>query len=175
MFAEHGYAETTVAAVAGHAGLTERTFFRYFDDKKEVLFVENGLGELVAARTAASNSASVLEQAADGFRAIAEQLQSEPARVRRRARIVAATPELQEREMRKFSQWTTAVTQALTDKAVEPLPARIAAEVATALFRIAYINWTEASDHVDLIDTVDALLEIHRSVTSASPRADTIA
>lgn len=173
LFAEHGYAETTVAAVAAYAGLTERTFFRYFDDKKEVLFIENRLGELVAERTAASNASSALGMAADGFRAIAAQLQAEPSRVRRRARVIAATPELREREMLKFSEWTSAVTEALTADRVEPRAARIAAEVATAIFRIAYHDWTEAHDHVDLVDTLDALLKIHRSVSSTVPRVPT--
>ncbi len=145
----------------------------YFQDKKEVLFIENGLAELVATRAESSDASSVLERAADGFRAIAEQLHAEPARVRRRARIVAATPELQEREMRKFSEWTVAVTRALAADGVEPSAARIAAEVATALFRIAYGSWSESSDQERLVDAFDALLDTHRSVTFV--RTDTSA
>src|ERR1700723_1431847 len=38
LFQELGYARTTVEGIAGRAGLTERTFFRYFADKREVLF-----------------------------------------------------------------------------------------------------------------------------------------
>lgn len=170
LFAEHGYAETTVAAVAEHAGLTERTFFRHFDDKKEVLFIENRLNELVATRAAASDATSALEMAADGFRAIAALLQSEAARVRRRARVIAEARELQERELLKFSQWTVAVAQALETDGVEPQAAQIAAEVATALFRIAYGHWTEASDAADLVNMLDALLGVHRSITDTVPR-----
>lgn len=170
LFAEHGYADTTVAAVAEHAGLTERTFFRYFEDKKEVLFIESGLGDLVVARTAASSATSALGMAADGFRAIAEQLQSEPSRVRRRARVIAESPELQEREMRKFAEWTAAVTQVLQADRVEPRAARVAAEVATAVFRIAYETWAAAAEHDDLVATLDELLELHRLITHTVPR-----
>lgn len=38
LFAAHGFEETTAAEIAGAVGLTERTFFRYFSDKREVLF-----------------------------------------------------------------------------------------------------------------------------------------
>lgn len=170
LFAERGYSETTVAAVAEHAGLTERTFFRHFDDKKEVLFDENHLAELVAAETAASDGPAAVEMAADGFRAVAAQLQVEPARVRRRALVIAASPELQERELIKLTRWTAAVTRALEAERVEPRAARIAAEVSTAIFRIAYGMWLEATDHVDLVDTLDALLEVLRSVVDTVPR-----
>ena len=42
LFAEQGYEETTVAEIAERAGLTKRTFFRYFSDKREVLFSGSG-------------------------------------------------------------------------------------------------------------------------------------
>ena len=38
LFDEQGYEATTVAEIAERAGLTKRTFFRYFSDKREVLF-----------------------------------------------------------------------------------------------------------------------------------------
>ena len=38
LFADRGYDQTTVADIAARAGLTERTFFRHFADKREVLF-----------------------------------------------------------------------------------------------------------------------------------------
>lgn len=170
LFEERGYSETTVAAVAEHAGLTERTFFRHFNDKKEVLFDENRLGELVAAETRASDASTAVEMAADGFRAVAAQLQLEPARVRRRALVIAASPELQERELLKITEWTAAVTRALEAERVEPRAARIAAEVSTAIFRIAYGIWLEATDPMNLVATLDALLKVLRSVLVTVPR-----
>lgn len=169
LFAEHGYEETTVAAVAAHAGLTERTFFRHFEDKKEVLFTQHVFVDLVAARTTSSTSTTALEMAADGFRAIAEDLHADPARVRRRAQVIAASPELQEREMRKFSEWTGAVRDALIAEQVEAQAAWIAAEVATALFRIAYLTWVGATEEQDLTTAYDAVIQAHRSVTTSVP------
>ena len=89
LFAERGYAETTVAAVAGRAGLTERTFFRHFRDKQEVVF-DTDLAGMVAAATAASTATSALDMAADGFRAVCTHLQALEPQVRRRAAVVAA-------------------------------------------------------------------------------------
>ena len=38
LFLERGFEQVTVAEIAERAGLTERTFFRYFTDKREVFF-----------------------------------------------------------------------------------------------------------------------------------------
>jgi len=38
LFRERGYEETTAAEIGAKAGVTERTFFRHFSDKREVLF-----------------------------------------------------------------------------------------------------------------------------------------
>ena len=171
LFAARGYAETTVAAVAEHAGLTPRTFFRYFPDKKEVLFSGEDLAETVRTAAAASTAPSALGMAMAGLRAVAAEIQTDPSRVRRRAAVIAATPELREREMLKISRWTGAVVDALASQDVEPRAARIAAAVATALFRIAYADWTGSASRDDLVTTLDELLEVHYSVTSSVPRA----
>src|SRR5215469_13715779 len=38
LYCERGFDQTTVTEISERAGLTERTFFRYFADKREVLF-----------------------------------------------------------------------------------------------------------------------------------------
>ena len=40
LFEERGYADVTIAEIAERAGLTKRTFFNHFVDKREVLFAE---------------------------------------------------------------------------------------------------------------------------------------
>src|ERR1700722_2271036 len=62
LYGERGYEQTTVAEIAERAGLTKRTFFRYFADKREVLFWGTEVLEqqMVAAIEAAPASASTL-------------------------------------------------------------------------------------------------------------------
>ena len=55
LFDERGYEATTVAEIAERAGLTKRTFFRYFSDKREVLFSGSGLETLEIVEVAAAN------------------------------------------------------------------------------------------------------------------------
>src|SRR3954447_7255585 len=99
LYTEHGFDETTVAEIAERAGLTERTFFRHFADKREVLF--SGAGEfqemLVGNVAGAPDSLAPIEAAAEGALAAAAMLQQRAEFARQRARIIAANAELQER------------------------------------------------------------------------------
>src|SRR5665213_2511049 len=63
LYVERGFEQTTVAEIAERAGLTARTFFRYFADKREVLFAGSiGLQEqLVGALDGAPGSASPMD------------------------------------------------------------------------------------------------------------------
>ena len=74
LFEEQGYEETTVAEIAERAGLTKRTFFRYFSDKREVLF--SGSEELerrwLEAVTAAPPEATPLAVVTAGLDPVAE-------------------------------------------------------------------------------------------------------
>src|SRR5947208_9266691 len=98
LYGERGYEETTVAEIAERAGLTKRTFFRYFADKREVLF--SGSAQLqqliVDAVVAAPATASPLDAVAAGLDAAAARFDMRELSAARQ-RIIAAHPELQER------------------------------------------------------------------------------
>ena len=70
LYGERGFENTTVAEIADRAGLTERTFFRHFADKREVLFAgsEDLEAAMVAAIAAAPESAAPLQVVAAGLR-----------------------------------------------------------------------------------------------------------
>src|SRR3954454_25238563 len=118
LFDERGYEETTVAEIAERAGLTKRTFFRYFSDKREVLF--SGSEELrrrwLEGVAAAPADAAALAVVAAVLDPVAELFTERHAFARIRARIIEANPELQERELIKLQRLTGAITSALVER-----------------------------------------------------------
>ena len=144
LYAERGYDQTTVAEIAARAGLTERTFFRHFADKREVLF---GGGDrfratLVDPVDAAPASATALEAVAAGIEAAASVFPSVEL-VRRRQALLSANPELQERELIKLAALATALADALRRRGVPGTAAQLAAETGVTVLRVAMTRWTE--------------------------------
>src|SRR5258707_4907397 len=101
LYTERGYDQTTVAEIAERAGLTERTFFRYFADKREVLFWGAGrLQELlVDAVASAPASAPPIDAVAAALEAAGALLQERRETARQRQTVIAANAELREREL----------------------------------------------------------------------------
>ena len=152
LFAERGYENTTVTDIAQRAGLTKSTFFRHFQDKREVLFGDGTLTALVAgAIAAAPATATPLEAVAQALNAVGRQAFT-PARrefgARRRA-VIAANPELQEREALKGLALTASMTAALNQRGVPDLTARVAAELGALAWKIAYERWSDPANGDD--------------------------
>src|SRR5215475_10047386 len=84
LYTERGFDQTTVAEIAQRAGLTERTFFRHFADKREVLFWgQDALMQLVTTQIAdAPDSASPLETVGGALRAVGEIFEGRRAHAR---------------------------------------------------------------------------------------------
>src|SRR2546430_128380 len=114
LYAEHGFEQTTVAEIAGRAGLTERTFFRHFADKREVLFAGSAVlrDHIVNAVAIAPASASPIEAIAAGLDAAAGVFPLERREhARRRAAVIAANAELRERELTKMASYSAALVE----------------------------------------------------------------
>ena len=144
LYERDGFEQTTVAAVAERAGLTERTFFRYFPDKREVLFSnENELrARLMAAVVAIAADRSIRDAIMAGLDAVANELQPRREELRRREEIVALHAELRERELIKLASWTAALDEALRVRGgVTEMTAKLAASIAIAVFAIATQRW----------------------------------
>ncbi|HZE05973.1 MAG TPA: helix-turn-helix domain-containing protein [Solirubrobacteraceae bacterium] len=141
LFEERGFEQTTVAEIAARAGLTERTFFRHFADKREVLFrgSEALRDMLVAAIDEAPAAASPLEAVTAALDAAGAAFAREFAR-RRRA-VILANPELLERELIKLASLTDALADALRGRGVRDPVARLASETGMAVFRITFERW----------------------------------
>ncbi len=147
LFLERGYDETTVAAIAQRAGLTERTVFRHFADKREVFFHSAAAldGLLVEAVAGAPDGLSPFELATAGIDAIAGHLTDRDFS-RRRQEIVDVTPELEERELRKMAHLAATLSQALRARGVQEPQAELAAEAGIVIFRVAFERWVAADD-----------------------------
>ena len=144
LYAERGYEETTVAEIAERAGLTERTFFRHFADKREVLF--RGSGELqeliVDAVDAAPASARPMEAIAVGLEAAGTIFDaSRRAYSLQRQSVIDANPELQERELVKLASLATVLAEALRRRGVQDPAAELTADAGIAVFRVAFDHW----------------------------------
>jgi len=172
LYSERGFDHTTVAEIAARAGVTERTFFRHFADKREVLFPPEGsqhLQELLVTAVAdAPASLAPLDAVAAGLEAVGAPLQERRALVRYRAAIIAATPELRERELIKLAAWSTALSDTLQGRGLDDAAARLTAEVAIAVFRIAFARWVEDSSDRDLSQVIHESLDVLKALATGA-------
>ena len=149
LFAERGYETTTVIEIAERAGLTKSTFFRHFPDKREVLFGGDTMTRLLADGIAdAPAGATPLEAIGHALDAVGKQAFTPALRefsARRRA-VIAASPELQERETLKGLALIIAMTGALKERGVPDLTAQVAADLAALTLKIAYERWSDVTD-----------------------------
>jgi len=156
LYGERGFESTTVAEIAERAGLTERTFFRHFADKREVLFGGAGqLDELLRSAVAAAPDGTTPTQAvAAGLDAVAAVLTERRDFARRRQPIIAANAELRERELIKLASWAVVLADALRERGVDPSTATLAGEVGIAVFRIAFQRWVDDPEATDLSEGI---------------------
>jgi AcrR family transcriptional regulator len=166
LYAEQGFEQTTVAEIAARAGLTERTFFRHFADKREVLFygMEMLRDLLVRAVAAAPASATAMDAVGAAFEAAGSVLQENPERVRLRDAIVSANAELRERELIKLAALATAVAGALRDRGIPEPAASLAAETGAAVFKVAFARWVSEPGQPDFAAIFRELTEELRGV-----------
>jgi AcrR family transcriptional regulator len=152
LYVERGFEQTTVADIAERAGLTARTFFRYFADKREVLFGGSGALQehLVSAVDGAPDSASPMEAVATALDAAAAVLGERRDYARQRQSVIAATAELRERELIKMASLAAAIADGLRRRGVADPDASLAAEAGVAVFRVAFERWVSAPDDREL-------------------------
>jgi AcrR family transcriptional regulator len=157
LYGERGFELTTVAEIAARAGLTERTFFRHFDDKREVLFSGgSALREFLVGHVDAQDPSvppfeavtAALGAASDGF------FEERRAGVRYRQAIIEANPELQERELIKLASLASALAEALRRRGVADPTAGLAAEAGMAVFRVAFESWVHDEEGAPLSDRI---------------------
>jgi AcrR family transcriptional regulator len=152
LYGEGGFEQTTVAEIAERAGLTERTFFRHFADKREVLFAgADALRELLVSTVAkAPVSLAPIDAAAAGLEAAGALIQEGRELSQQRQAIIAASAELQERELIKLASLASALAEALRRRGVNDPAASLTAEAGIAVFKVAFERWVEETNQQDL-------------------------
>jgi AcrR family transcriptional regulator len=147
LYSERGFDRTTAAEIAALAGVTERTYFRHFPDKREVLFDGEATMEasLVDAVAKAPTGFSPLPTLLAAFLSVVPMFESDRALKERRHRVISASPELRERELAKFAYLTEAIAAALEDRDVPEALASLAASCGIAVLTRVRLEWLAGS------------------------------
>jgi AcrR family transcriptional regulator len=177
LYVERGFDQTTVAEIAARAGLTERTFFRHYADKREVLFAGNEVlaERLVSSVAGAPAEATPLDAVAAALVEIGASIEESRGRDFARARrsIVAANPGLQERELIKLALWADMLAGALRERGSDDPTATLAAQTGIAVFRVAFDRWVGEGNDRDLPALIRESLGTLKALTGDNRRPAT--
>ena len=170
LYAKQGYENTTVAEIAALAGVTERTFFRHFADKREVLFGGSALlsETLVAVVGEQAPDVGPMDAVGVALESLSPLFEEIGDRARRRHAVIEANVELQERELIKLASLASALAGALRARGVAEPAATLTAEAGMAVFRVAFERWvTQTSRRRTLAHHVRTALTQLRAVASS--------
>ena len=171
LYIERGFDQVTVAEIAERAGLTKRTFFRYFDDKREVLFagapaMQDAVVDAVA--TSPEHVAPIdavvaaLAAAGSGITQIGEGAKA-------RQRLIESSSDLREREMIKMVALKDAIGVALQTRGVPASGADLTAQAGVAVFQTAFERWAHSDGPADFPSLMyEALDELRAAIHPAS-------
>jgi AcrR family transcriptional regulator len=172
LFVEQGFGETTVPQITARAGLTTRTFFRHFTDKREVLFANEGdIPELAARMIAEAPAAlSPMEVIQTGLETVAAELFAGDAEhYRKRRTVIESDDGLRERELHKLATLTDAIRTGFDERGVDALTSTLIAHATVTVFSVSIDQWLHRDDDVALSAILPRTLEAFRSVL-ADPR-----
>ncbi|BAL93210.1 putative TetR-family transcriptional regulator [Actinoplanes missouriensis 431] len=166
LYDEHGYDQVTVTQIAECAGLTERTYFRHFADKREVLFGGSQLlhDHLVQRVTDAPPSAAPWAAVTAALSTAGDVFPADRESSRQRQRVITAHPGLLERELIKLASLSEALADALQRRGVPARTARLTADTAIAVFKAAFARWLETPEQPDFATLVREASEEQRAV-----------
>lgn len=153
LFLRDGYETTTAAQIATQAGVTERTFFRYFTDKREILFAAEGLvrDAIVVGIHSAPEGLSAIDMVFAAYDAFRPSLERRRGYAKPRQNLIVATPALRERELAKIAALAEAASGALRERGIHSLRADLAAQIGMVAIAHATAEWLE-DDFVSLAE-----------------------
>jgi AcrR family transcriptional regulator len=176
LFSEQGFEDTTVGEIAARVGVTTRTFFRHFADKRDVLFA--GAAELEALLSEriiqAPADLSPMDAIAAALATFGTDSMVPRQYLRQRQAVIAASPELMERELIKFDSLSAAFADGLRQRGVDDPTAGLAAQAGVSILRTAYSRWAEADDGAEMGQIAhDVLAGFRAAVAAYAPGRET--
>jgi AcrR family transcriptional regulator len=170
LFVERGYDSTTVVEIAERAGLTKRTFFRHFADKKEVLFGGQDLlcRLLVEGITGAPASATPVEAMAVALAAVAPAFTQDRLEfVRQRQAIIASEQDLRERELLKGATLAAAFADGFRERGLSEPIVSVAAELGHLAMRMVFARWAAPGNEREYTEFIGEVLNELTTATAA--------
>jgi AcrR family transcriptional regulator len=168
LYGERGFEQTTVAEIAKRAGLTERTFFRYFSDKREVLFAGSRMLQDALTKAVADTpeSTTPIDTVTNALTAVSALFAERHESARQRQGVISANAELRERELIKLATLSATLADALRERGVADPAATLAAEAGIAAFTVAFQRWITESGQPDLPRLTRESIDDLRAVTT---------
>ena len=176
LFATRGFEQTTAAEIAQSVGLTERTFFRHFSDKREVLFYgqQQFLQAFVDGVSAAPPDATPFEVIASALDAATALFPDERRpHSRTRQSVIDQNPALRERELHKLAGVATTVAEALRARGIGDPAATLAAQSGSTVFGIAFAQWIREGETRSLPDIATDMFRELLNLTGAVTQSRT--
>jgi len=146
LFLEHGFDNVTVPEITARAGLTTRTFFRHFVDKREVLFADADRMPILSARLVldAPHELTPMELVERGLPMLASAFEGRLDQLKQRKAIINSNDGLRERELRKMERLVEAIAAAFRERGIDDLTAAVVAETTVGVVKVALRRWIES-------------------------------
>ncbi|MBZ9750427.1 TetR/AcrR family transcriptional regulator [Deinococcus sp. HMF7604] len=173
LYIEQGFEQTTVAQIAGQAGLTERTFYRHFADKREVLFARSAVLEArMVEAVGQAPPGRALDLLVAGLEA-ADSFNEDSRRwSQRRQQVISANAPLLERELSKLNSLRAGFAGALVQRGFARGAAALAAEVGVIVYRQAFELWIDSPAFMEWKAAIrQARAELEAVLASSAPDA----
>ena len=167
LFLEQGFAQTSVPQITARAGLTTRTFFRHFADKREVLYADDEEVPAMVARMMAEAppDAEPLALIVEGLQTVAEtRFEPRKAALLARRELVRSDTGLQERDLRKRASMSAAIQEGFRSRGFDELTATLAARTAVTVLNVSIDRWLSQDDGPPLTDLVTETLAVLRAL-----------
>jgi AcrR family transcriptional regulator len=160
LFAQDGFDQVTVEQIAEAAGVTERTFFRHFSTKEDVIFAngEQIIAELADAVRGESNPATPARLLLVALTRLANSFEPDRSALRIRAEIIRSVPALRERELLKQHHISTAIVDELVSRSISKERAMTLAGVGMVVFQVAYGTWVTDRSRTSLATRIEKTL-----------------